>query len=1460
KWIDLEIHIAGRVFTESFPPEANLSHTFTWDGKDAYSRKVQGECQALIRIGYVYDAVYYNPQGEIDNSFGSFSALPIAGSQARQEITMWEDYRTPVGVWEARAHGLGGWTLDAQHFYEPGGKVLYLGDGSRRSAENISLVADTVAGTGEWGYGGDGGQAREAVLYCPMGITLGPDGTIYIADTNNHVIRRIGTDGIITTIAGTGEPGYGGDGGPATEALLDWPSDVAVGPDGSIYVAEFYNHCLRRIAPDGIITIVAGTGAPGYSGDGGPAIEARLYFPTAVDVGPDGSIYLTDRGNHRLRRVGPDGIITTVAGTGMAGYSGDGGPAAEAELNSPMGVAAGPDGSIYFTDYANHSLRRIAPDGIITTVAGTGTAGYNGDGGPASATMLAWPARVAVGPQGKVYITDTYNSLIRRISLSLPDFTWDELAIPSEDGGRLYRFDPRGKHLATIDSLTGAIIHAFHYDEKGLLVGIEDADGNLTTIERDSLGNPTAVVGPYGQRTALTLNADGYLQSITNPAGERVNLRYTPDGLLTELVDPRGGLHLFAYNGLGRLVRDEDPAGGVTILEREEFGNGYVVTMRKKVDARSELVTTYKVENLPTGETRMTNAGCCGGPIVSVVSLDGTTTIIHPDGTVTTTVYGPDPRFGMQAPIVAKMTVETPGGLVYEQEAYRDAVLAEPGNPLSIESLSDYTTINGRIYTTTYEASTRCTMSSTSEGRESFTYLDEKGRIIRTGVPGLAPVSFEYDERGRLVTITEGEGLEARVSRLEYNAEGYVARTIDPMGRVTSFEYDAAGRVVTEILPDGRRIPYTYDAHGNVTSITPPGRPAHTFTYTPVDLEETYNPPPVAGGGTNQTRYDYNLNRQLIQITRPDGQTIGFAYDTMGRPVTVSTPEGEIGYVYDATSGNLTDIIAVDGGALSYTYDGSLLTGVRWQGRITGSVGYEYDNDFRVKALKVNGTKLVDYGYDRDGLLFRAGSLTLTRDSANGLLLGTQLGNVTDDYTYNAFGEMTDYVARSQGAELYRVHQEMDGLGRITRKVETVLGETHTYEYGYDQAGRLVDVYKDGVLISHYDYDPNGNRLAHVTPNGTSYGTYDDQDRMLSYGDAIYEYTANGELLRKTDTQGTTHYTYDVLGNLTSVVLADGTRIEYIVDGQNRRIGKKVNGVLVQGFLYQDALEPIAELDGAGNVVARFVYASRSHVPDYMIKNGVTYRIISDHLGSVRLVVDVATGQIVQRMEYDEFGNVILDTNPGFQPFGFAGGIYDPQTGLVRFGARDYDAKIGRWTAKDRIRFGGGMNQYKYAGNDPINYIDPSGLLDKPLKLMSCPELAKLIKEARNELADRYEKMINDRKYRNLYNTRRTGEDSWEGHQRQFEGWQKRLRELLKEFEKKGCGNDPNSASRIPEDAWKWATVPVPERPWGSFEDTIGVECLIAAFGGAAALIKASWAATAGAVAKVVETVLKKAA
>ncbi|MGQ9779050.1 MAG: NHL domain-containing protein [Bacillota bacterium] len=729
KRIDLEIHIAGRVFTDEFPPVPNQSYTFTWDGKDAYGRKLQGEHPAKVRIGYVYDAVYYASPSEFQSSFGRVSGVPITGSRARQEIMLWQEYEAKVGTWEAKDQDLGGWTLEMHHFYDPGGRVVYFGDGSRRSAESISSVMTTVAGTGGAGYSGDGGPAVQARLYYPTDIALGPDGSIYIADPGNnrirrvtpdgiittvagtgaagyggdggpgvqarlyyptssalgpdgsiyiadsynHRIRRVGPDGVITTVAGTGVAGYTGDGGPATGARLSSPTGVALGPDGSIYIADYSNHRIRRIGPDGIITTIAGTGLAGYGGDGGPAIQARLYYPTRIVLGPDGSIYIADSSNHRIRRVGPDGIITTVAGTGVAGYSGDGGPATEARLSSPTGVALGPDGSIYIADYSNHRIRRVGPDGIITTVAGTGAAGYGGDNGPAIGAKLYYCTRITMGPDGSLYIADTYNHRIRRVSPVFPGFTPGEYAIPSEDGSHIYRFDVQGRHLATLDALTGKVLYTFHYNDQGLLVAIEDVDGNITSIERDSFGNPTAIVGPYGQRTTLTLDANGYLASVTNPAGETVRLRYTQDGLLTELIDPRGGVHRFAYDALGRLVRDEDPAGGVLVLERSKTANGYQVKRLARVGADEYEETVYTMEYLSTGEKRMIVQGCCGGPTTTIFGTDGSRTTTYADGTQVKLVLGPDPRFGMQAPIVKEMTVKTPGGLTYTQTATRSS-------------------------------------------------------------------------------------------------------------------------------------------------------------------------------------------------------------------------------------------------------------------------------------------------------------------------------------------------------------------------------------------------------------------------------------------------------------------------------------------------------------------------------------------------------------------------------------------------------------------------------------------------------------------------------------------------------------------------------------------------------------------------------------------------------------------
>jgi streptogramin lyase len=289
----------------------------------------------------------------------------------------------------------------------------------------------TVAGNGIEGYSGDGGPANKAQLRWPRDMAIDRDGGLYIADTMNHRIRKVSPKGIITTVAGTGVPGYSGDGGPATSSQLNGPRDVEIGVDGTLYIADTNNHCVRRVSPDGIITTVAGTGIAGYGGDGGPAVGAQLSWPQDVAVGMDGCLYIADTGNHRVRKVTPDGTIITVAGTGIAGYGGDGGSAAGAQLARPRGVFVDADGCVYIGDTENHRIRKVTPDGIITTVAGNGSEGYSGDGGSATNAQIAWPRGVVMDVDGCMYIADCGNSVIRKVT---PDGTITTVAGTGVEG------------------------------------------------------------------------------------------------------------------------------------------------------------------------------------------------------------------------------------------------------------------------------------------------------------------------------------------------------------------------------------------------------------------------------------------------------------------------------------------------------------------------------------------------------------------------------------------------------------------------------------------------------------------------------------------------------------------------------------------------------------------------------------------------------------------------------------------------------------------------------------------------------------------------------------------------------------------------------------------------------------------------------------------------------------------
>jgi hypothetical protein len=274
-----------------------------------------------------------------------------------------------------------------------------------------------VAGTGTKGFAGDGGRAVDAELNGVHGVAFMVGGGFVLADTGNHRIRRVWPDGTITTVAGTGVPGYAADGGPATAAGLEAPRGIAALADGGLLIPDSGNDRIRRVWPDGTITTVAGSGTRGYGGDGGQATAAQLRVPFGVAPLRDGGFLVADTGNNRIRRVSADGRIVTVAGTGIAGFGGDGAQATTAAINSPHAVAPLSDGGFLIADTDNNRIRRVYADGTIRTVAGTGAQGYSGDGGAANLARLALPKALAVlGNESGYLIGDAENNRVRRVT------------------------------------------------------------------------------------------------------------------------------------------------------------------------------------------------------------------------------------------------------------------------------------------------------------------------------------------------------------------------------------------------------------------------------------------------------------------------------------------------------------------------------------------------------------------------------------------------------------------------------------------------------------------------------------------------------------------------------------------------------------------------------------------------------------------------------------------------------------------------------------------------------------------------------------------------------------------------------------------------------------------------------------------------------------------------------------
>ncbi|MBF0330149.1 MAG: hypothetical protein HQL10_13425 [Nitrospirae bacterium] len=1329
KSIIVKMTIEGRVFQTELPASPNQKAEFVWDGKDFLGNTVIGSKRADIQIGFVYKAFYYESSGAFSKSFGQAGGA-VTRVGARQEIILWKNSTLIVqrNISSDNSILAKSWTLSLNHYIDPTDpSTLFKGDGTTiknkagiintvpgfaSTANNVASDAagniyvsvagegyvkkispdgkiTIVAGNGQYWYTGDGGLATQTGM-SPLAIALDSSNNLYIADRRNQRIMKVDRNGIITTVAGNGQYADTGDGGPAVQASIKVPLGLAVDDAGNLYIADSFSLKIRKVDTNGIITTIAGNGQFSCQGeDGVPAIQTSFGDPVAVAIDKEGNLYISDRLCNRIRKVNPSGIITAKVaqkGYGM-GYGGDGGPAVNANVAEPWGIAIDKTGNIYIADTWNYRIRKVQTNGIITTIGGNGKWGTRGDGGPALQAELWPPSSIALDPVGNIYIVGMGYDF-RKISVSEGSRDYRGTSITFEDeNGQGYVMDGSGLQQSTIDLKTGKTLLTFGYDINKRLTSITDRFGNTTTISRDGSGKPVSITSPDGIATGITVNSNGHISKITNPDGTNYTFAYTADGLMTDETKPRGDRYRHTYDANGRITNVYDPEGGSWSYTRIVDGTGTIFTTETTAEGN---VIAYRDNNTSNGYASI-QTDPTGRITLIKRSTDNMQETIEPScGIKQTKQYDLETQYKQR--YLKQTTAVTPQGLT--QNGITAKIYQDINSDKIPDIITDTITINNKNWSNTNDTITGTITTTSPLGRTTTLKYDPITLLTQQKTtPNLNPTTYTYDIRGRLTAVTTG----SRTATIGYDPSGNIDYMVSPDGKTTSYTYDLMGRIRQTNRPDGTAIAYSYDPNGNMTILTNPQNTNYTFGYTANDQRKTYTAP-ISGSYT----YTYDKERKLKTVTLPTGRLITNTY-TNGLLTSTATPEGITSYTYDCGDNIATITRGTERN--TFTYDGSLLKSDIRTGTLNQTISYAYNNDFKLTAMSYAG-QTQTLSYDNDGLLTTAGTFTINRNAQNGLPESITDGTMTNTRVFSGYGELDGYSYKVNSNGVYTVLMTRDNAGRITQKTEAIGAETNTYDYTYDTLGRLTEVKKSGVVVERYTYDADGNR---ITDGRRSY-IYSAEDHLITAGTDSYQYNADGFLLSKTTTTGTTSYNYSTRGELLDALLPGGTSISYDHDATGRRIIKRVNGTITEKYLWADAITLLAVYDANDNLKTRFNYAD-DRMPVSMTQGGMTYYLAYDQVGSLRAVTD-SLGNIVKRVDYDSFGNVISDSNPSFAlPFGFAGGLHDRDTNLIRFGARDYDPAIGRWTAKDPIDFeGGDVNLFGYVEADPVNWIDPWGL------------------------------------------------------------------------------------------------------------------------------------------------------
>ncbi|HEY8636388.1 MAG TPA: RHS repeat-associated core domain-containing protein [Candidatus Limnocylindrales bacterium] len=877
-------------------------------------------------------------------------------------------------------------------------------------------------------------------------------------------------------------------------------------------------------------------------------------------------------------------------------------------------------------------------------------------------------------------------------------------AVPAYDGSLAYIFDAAGRHVQTVDGHLGTTLLTITYDSTGRLATVDGTSNGgpaHLSIKRAADGTAQAIVGIDGATTAVGYDGQSRLTSITDPAGRATSFAWATGGLVTSETDPLGGVTRFTYDQDGRLVAASD-ADGVSV----QFTRSATATSAEmKATTALGRTTTYRSEAGAGGITR-TVVAADGTTTIETTMADGSRSISLPDGTTRTIGATPSKIWGEAVPLLTPDVVKRPDGVTSTTQV-QEALAEVGGLPYSISGTMS-TTLNGATSVETFDPGTRTATTVDGAGRKTVDKYDPTGRIVSESAPGTARTTYTYDQQGRETSQTLGTGSAAQTTRFAFDATTGRETVTRADGSTLSLTVDADGHLATTAAADGATEVFAYDASGRLTEVQPAGGLSFTLGYSPAGRSTAFLPPSVADDASAQVAA-YDGDGEATSVSGL-GVNDFLTYDNAGRLVATTTDAGKTTLAYDQATGLESSSADPGGVSAAYGYTGSQLTSVRWTGPLTGSVSITIDANGRAVTQTADTAAPLSLTHDAAGDLTSVGGLSLTRDATGGLVTGSSVGTVSTQQEYDAADRLVRSVTTAGGRSVLDLSYTRDALGRIVGVVERSAAGTTTTNYTFEASDRLSAVRVNGKNVETDAYDAAGNRTATTGPSGTTRGAYDARDRLVSWGGASYTWRADGRLVKVEGPAGQTTFDYDDAGNLRSAKLADGTVIHYLVDADGRRLGREVDGKLVAGYLYDPSGRLVAQTDATGAVTEQFGYDDQEHLA-VMEKQGTTYRVITDAVGSPRSVIDAKTGSVADAIAYDAWGRVTNATAPGLLPVGFAGGLADPSTGLVHFGARDYDPTTGRWTGADPIGFAGGdPNLYRYAGEDPIDQSDPSGL------------------------------------------------------------------------------------------------------------------------------------------------------